>query len=79
MAVLGVMGCTALMVAGFGLRNSTGETMEKQFTDEDSIWCYDMQVVMNGSVDTTLFEAKAATILLIPTILVMSTPTVCTS
>ena len=63
MAVLGVMGCTALMVAGFGLRNSTGEILERQFNDDDSIWCYDMQVVMNGSVDTTLFEAKAATIL----------------
>ena len=63
MAVLGVMGCTALMVAGFGMKNSTAETMYKQFVDEDCIWCYDMQVVMNGSVDLTLGESKAKTIL----------------
>ena len=63
MAVFGVMGCTALMVAAFGLRNSTGEVLRRQFNDDDSIWCYDMQVVMNGSVDTTIGEAKAKTIL----------------
>ena len=63
MAVFGVMGCAALMVAAFGLRNSTAAVLERQFNDEDSIWCYDMQVVMNGSVDTTISEAKAASIL----------------
>lgn len=62
MAVLGVMGCTSLMVAGFGLRNSTGETLLKQFEAEDRIWRYDMQIVMNGSADATLGEVKAASI-----------------
>lgn len=62
MAVMGVMGCTSLMVAGFGLRNSTNDTMRLQFSNDDSIWCYDMQIVLNGSVDTTMFESKAANI-----------------
>lgn len=59
MAVIGVMGCTALLVAGFGLNNSIESTLERQFTNEDSIWCYDMQVVLSGSYDTTITDCDA--------------------
>ena len=58
MAVIGVMGCTSLLVAGFGLNNSIETALEKQFTDEDSIVCYDMQVILNGSYDPTVTECK---------------------
>ncbi len=62
MAVIGVMGCTSLLVASFGLSNSIETAFEKQFTDEDSIVCYDMQVILNGSYDPTISECKPLTI-----------------
>lgn len=62
MAVAGVTGCTALMVAGFGLNNSINATLEKQFTDKDSVWQYDMQIALNGSFDTTVSTCDAAEI-----------------
>lgn len=61
MAVIGVMGCTSLLVAGFGLNNSIQAALEKQFTDDDSIVCYDMQVILNGSYDPTVSECKPLT------------------
>ncbi len=59
MAVTGVMGCTALLVGGFGLDNSINTTIEKQFTAKDKIIAYDMQLILNGSYDTTVSECKA--------------------
>lgn len=59
MAVIGVLGCTSLLVAGFGVDNSINSTMKRQFTNEDSIWCYDMQTVLNGSFDTAITECDA--------------------
>ncbi|MDD6526463.1 MAG: ABC transporter permease [Oscillospiraceae bacterium] len=62
MAVIGVMGCTSLLVASFGLNNSIETAFDKQFTDEDSVVCYDMQVILNGSFDPTITECKPLTI-----------------
>lgn len=62
MAVIGVMGCTSLLVASFGLNNSIETAFDKQFTNEDSIVCYDMQVILNGSFDPTITECKPLTI-----------------
>ena len=59
MATLGVAGCTALLVAGFGLNDSINATLENQFTNEDRVWSYDMQIVLNGSFDTTVTECEA--------------------
>lgn len=59
MAVLGVMGCTALMVAAFGLQNSINVMLDKQFLNSDSIVSYDMQVVLNGSYDTNVSTPDA--------------------
>lgn len=53
MATLGVAGCTALLVAGFGLNDSINATLDNQFTNDDRVWSYDMQVVLNGDFDTT--------------------------
>lgn len=59
MAVIGVLGCTSLLVAAFGLDNSINSTLERQFQNEDSIWCYDMQTVLNGSFDTEITKCEA--------------------
>ena len=54
MATGGVLGCTALLLAAFGLNDSIHQIMNRQFTDDDRIWRYDMQIVLNGSYDTTV-------------------------
>lgn len=54
MATMGVAGCTALLLAAFGLDSSIDRTLQYQFINEDSVWQYDMQVVLNGSYDTTV-------------------------
>lgn len=59
MATMGVAGCTALLLAAFGLDSSIDRTLQYQFTDEDSVWQYDMQVVLNGSYDTTVSRCDA--------------------
>ncbi len=59
MAVISVFGCTALLVSAFGLDNSINSSVERQFTAQDSIWKYDMQVVLNGSYDTTITDCNA--------------------
>lgn len=59
MATMGVAGCTALLVAAFGLDSSIDRTLQYQFTNEDSIWQYDMQIVLNGGYDTTVTECDA--------------------
>ena len=58
MATLGVTGCTALLVAGFGLNDSINATLDNQFINDDRIWSYDMQIVLNGSYDITTEECQ---------------------
>ena len=59
MATMAVAGCTALLLAGFGLNDSIDKTLENQFTSDDRVWAYDMQIVLNGSYDTTVVESEA--------------------
>ncbi len=59
MATMAVAGCTALLLAGFGLNDSIDRTLENQFTKEDRVWSYDMQIVLNGSFDTTVTDCDA--------------------
>lgn len=59
MATLGVAGCTAMLVAAFGINDSIEATLDRQFENDERIWKYDMQIVLNGSVDTTLEESDA--------------------
>jgi len=59
MATMAVAGCTALLLAGFGLNDSINRTMQNQFIKEDCVWNYDMQIVLNGSYDTTVTECSA--------------------
>lgn len=62
MATMGVAGCTALLVAAFGLDSSIDRTLQYQFTNDDSVWQYDMQIVLNGGYDTTVTECDALTL-----------------
>ena len=48
-----------LLVGGFGLDKSINTSLEEQFTNEDSILRYDMQIVTNGSYDTTVMDCDA--------------------
>lgn len=59
MATMGVAGCTAMLVAAFGINDSMKATLDKQFENDDRIWSYDMQVVLNGSFDTTIEKCQA--------------------
>ena len=59
MATMAVAGCTALLLAGFGLNDSINRTLENQFVNEDRVWNYDMQLVLNGSYDTTVVSCDA--------------------
>lgn len=54
MATMGVAGCTALLVAAFGLDDSLNTTLDKQFIASDRVWSYDMQIVLGSSYDTTV-------------------------
>ncbi len=45
MTVIGVAGCTALILTGFGLKNSIGAIAEKQF---DEIFTYDLIAVLEN-------------------------------
>ena len=58
MATLGVAGCTAMLVAGFGLNDSINATLDNQFINDDRVWSYDMQVVLNGDFDTTVEKCE---------------------
>ncbi len=59
MATFGVLGCTALLVAAFGLNDAINSVIDRQFTGENRIWSYDMQIVLNGSYDTTVAGCEA--------------------
>lgn len=45
MTVLGIAGCMAMMITGFGLKDSIGDISLKQF---DALWHYDAVVVRDG-------------------------------
>ncbi len=59
MATMGVAGCTAMLVTAFGLNDSINATLDNQFNIADPVWKYDMQVVLNGSFDTTTEKCEA--------------------
>lgn len=47
MTVIGIGGCTALMIAGFGIRDSLLVTMERQYGE---LFRYDAQITMAGGI-----------------------------
>lgn len=57
MTVIGMGGCTGLIIAGFGLRDSLMMTMDTQYGD---IFRYDAQITLNdGLLDTEHADIKA--------------------
>ncbi|MGG7078518.1 ABC transporter permease [Clostridium sardiniense] len=53
MTILGIAGCMAILVTGFGLKESNVGSVEKQF---DKFWKYDAMVILNE--DSTKKENK---------------------
>ncbi|MCD8511386.1 MAG: FtsX-like permease family protein [Bacillus sp. (in: Bacteria)] len=53
MTVLGVAGCTALLIAGYGLSDSVNAIMGKQFTH---IFLYDGQILLEGKSEKHIHE-----------------------
>lgn len=53
MTILGIAGCMAILVTGFGLKESNVGSVEKQF---DKLWKYDAMVILNE--DSTKKENK---------------------
>lgn len=56
MMVLGISGCTALLVTGFGIKDSIADVAEKQFGE---IQVYDMGVSLKEEADSALEEQLA--------------------
>ncbi len=54
MTITGISGCTALMVAGFGLRDSMVDIARTEFTD---ILLYDVRIEMNSGIEELENEA----------------------
>lgn len=50
MTVIGISGCTALIVSGFGIRDSIGSIVEKQF---NQIYHYDVSLTLAKSMTTS--------------------------
>ncbi len=51
MTVVGVMGCTALLVTGFGLQNSIDDILSNQF---DELWRFDLEIGVKNEPDKRL-------------------------
>ncbi|MBR5536445.1 MAG: ABC transporter permease [Clostridia bacterium] len=64
MTVVGIAGCTALLVAGFGLRDSIGDIVDVQFTQLQN---YDMTLTLKHEGDDT-FDREIAALLSDPTV-----------
>lgn len=59
MTIVGIMGCTALMVAGFGMRDSMSEIIKTQFSE---LLRYDMRIELaEDDQDSVLTEFLQAT------------------
>lgn len=55
MTVIGIAGCTALLVTGFGLKHSIAGMIDKQFGDVTS---YSMQMLLNSGVTPESVDEK---------------------
>lgn len=55
MTIIGVMGCTALIVAGFGLRDSIGQMIPSQYGE---IFKYNVQISLKDNLTTKQIEEE---------------------
>lgn len=56
MTIIGVMGCTALILAGFGLKDAVGQMIPLQY---GSIFKYDVQISLKDNITTTKINEQA--------------------
>lgn len=57
MTIFGVAGCTALLISGFGLRDSMSEMLQRQY---QSIMDYDMLAIQNTQVEDSHLDSVQA-------------------
>ena len=57
MTVLGIAGCTALLITGFGLRDSINDIVDKQFSE---LYQFDMTVLLKDDADFAHSPALSA-------------------
>lgn len=53
MVIAGIAGCTALLVAAFGLGDSIKISLENQFESENSVCRYDVQIALKNSYSSS--------------------------
>lgn len=53
MTIIGILGCTSLLVTGFGLKDSIGSILSKQYED---IFNYDLQISLKNENDIAVIE-----------------------
>lgn len=53
MTIIGIAGCTALVVTGFGIKDSVSALVPKQF---EKIFNYDMQVMINDNITSNEYK-----------------------
>lgn len=57
MSIIGIAGCTALIVVGFGIKNSISTLADKQY---GNIWVYDGVVVFDKNLDQSELKREQA-------------------
>ena len=55
MTIIGILGCTALLVTGFGIKDSIGSILSKQYQD---VFNYDLQISLKDSADVEQIKAN---------------------
>ena len=48
MTIIGILGCTALILTGFGIKDSVTSVIPNQF---DNVFCYDLEITMKDSLN----------------------------
>lgn len=59
MTIIGVMGCTALILAGFGLRDAVSQMIPSQYGE---IFKYDVQISLKDDITTSKIDEQAKNI-----------------
>ncbi len=50
MAIIGIAGCTALLLTGFGLRDSINDIINKQYENEDCICLFNLTITLDDDI-----------------------------
>ena len=59
MTIIGIAGCTALILAGFGLKDAVGQMIPSQYGE---IFKYDIQISLKDDITTSKIDEEAQTI-----------------